>query len=327
MVGKLWGDLQSLSSKPIEYKVSASEKLGHYSLLFQSDPKTLNKLITDFDENGVPLNASYVDVEEANLHYYPISIGQYGLAVFHDWLNTNDPKHRDHFLRIADWFMDHRTDDQRLGSYWLTEIPKPEYNVHRPWKSAFSQSRAISVLLRAWQLTDHEGYKEIADKALIPFSFDISEGGVSVDRPKNKTIYEEYVAAVPTRVLDGHMFSLFGLQEYIRAVPMGKEPEQHTMALDLFDEGLQGLKIWLPEYDLGYWIRFNNCDLPGYPRFDPCTIGYLKLVVVQLRTLYGISGESVLNDYANKFESYLTPVNIGKMYVQKAKALKKLNRL
>ena len=327
MLRKLQGDMQSLWRQPVETCISNKEALSHYYLVFESDPSKLNKLITDFDKNGVPMNASYVDVEEEGLHYYPISIGQYALAVFHDWIDTQDIEYKDQFLRIADWFVEHRTEDDRTGTYWLTDIPKPEYNVYLPWKSAFSQSRAISVLLRAWQLTGNDNYKKIAGDALIPFSLDITEGGVSVDRSDGKTFYEEYVATRPTRVLDGHIFSLFGLQDYIRAVTQETDHANHNFAKKLFEEGVEGLKAWLPEYDLGYWVRFNYCDLPDYPQFDPCTIGYLKLVSLQLRIMYNISGDIAFKKYANEFESYLNPVNIIRMYRQKARALKKLNRL
>ncbi|MBU1679649.1 MAG: D-glucuronyl C5-epimerase family protein, partial [Bacteroidetes bacterium] len=271
-------------------------------------------------ENGVPLNTSYVDVAEPRLHYYPISIGQYSLAVYNSYVETGSEEKKEHFMRIADWFVINAVQGSNLGAYWLTEIPKPEYKVFSPWKSAFTQSRAISVLLRAWQITNEEKYLSIAASALNPFKFDISQGGVSVIRNSTK-FYEEYVAAEPTLVLDGHIFSMLGLYDFIRAVP------ENQLAKDLFNDGINALIKFLPEFDMGYWLRFNLCQMEHYPQIDPCTIGYLRLVLIQLKLLYEITKNDEFIKYYNKFKRYDKPGNILRMYLVKYKALKKLNRL
>ncbi len=304
-----------------------SQRLGYYYFAFEEDIGTLNKLIANFDQDGIPMNASYIDVEDEDLYYYPISIGQFALAVFHSFLRTKDESKRDHFLRIAEWFYENRQEDEQLGAYWLTSTPKPEYGVFHPWKSAFSQSRALSVLLRAWQLTGNQKYLDVATLALNPFCFDISKGGVSVDRDRGRTFYEEYVASKPTRVLDGHSFSLFGIYDFVRAVQPNIDKEAHELARKIFLEGIEGLVSWLPDFDLGYWVRFNYCELEGYPKYDPCTINYLRVVTTQLDILYRITGEEILKKFADKFRGYRKPANIMKMYGQKYRSLRKLNRL
>jgi hypothetical protein len=300
--------------------------LGFYYIKFEEKISRLNRLIHSFDAEGVPLNTTYIDVERPRLHYYPISIGQYGLALFHSWLATGDEGKRDHFLRVAAWFTRNKR-EEGPGTCWLTDIPKPEYGVDAPWKSAFAQGRAISVLLRAWQLTGDDAYLRVATGALIPFARDISEGGVSVDRAAGETFYEEYVAAAPTRVLDGHCFSLFGLYDYLRAVPESCCPEGYRLARRLFDEGIEGLARQLPRFDLGFWTRFCRCDLPGYPQDDPCTVGYSRLVRWQLIILHGITGREELLRHARKCERYHRLPGIIKMYRLKFKALKRLHRL
>ncbi len=135
------------------------------------------------------------------------------------------------------------------------------------------------------------------------------------------------MAECPTRVLDGHGFCLFGLYDYIRAVPENKEPNGYALALRLFNEGVEGLTRQLPLFDMGFWPRFNRCDLPGYPQDDPCTIGYLRLVRQQLLILYRITGKEELRLFSEKFHHYDRISNILKMYRHKFTALKKLNRL
>ena len=303
-----------------------SQELKKYYINFQPIPKTLNRLISNFDDDGVPLNNAYIDVKSPKLHYYPISIGQYGLSIFHAYLVKKEEEHKEHFLRIADWFLKNGINDKKLGTYWLTDVDKPEFNVYKPWKSAFTQSRALSILLRAWQITNNEGYLETAKKALIPYEFHTTEGGVKVSSDNTDVIYEEYVAEQPTRILDGAIFSLYGLYDAVR-VMKGVDNKTYEKAHSLFEQGVKGLSHWLPKYDMGYWVYYNRCEIKNYPANDPCTIGYLKLVVGQLLILHSITNQNVFKEYSNLFNSYLMPTNILRMYIEKYKALKKLNRL
>ena len=322
MLKKLYRDL---NSSPPAINTDNNSTLGYYYLMFQNNPKKLNRLIAEFDNNGVPLNNAYIDVENPQLHYYPISIGQFGLSIFHSYLKHKREDDKNHFLRIADWFVENANVDDKLGAYWLTEVDKPEFNVHLPWKSAFTQSRALSILLRAWQITKLEHYKNLAIKALVPYTFDISDGGVKCGH-QNQIIYEEYVAEKPTRILDGAIFSLFGLYDAQRALH-GYDSKAYDLAHSLIEKGIIGLVYWLPKYDMGYWVYYNRCEIKGYPKNDPCTIGYLKLVSSQLKILHSLSKNDTFKSYSLKFESYLKPTNIIKMYIEKYKALKSLNRI
>ncbi len=327
MLGKLKTDLMTKGRFfAIPDQINGKE-LRHYYLHFVNQRSTLNRLIRGFDEQGIPVNNAYIDVPDGKPHYYPISIGQVAIALYHDYLDSGSTESLQHFLRIANWFVENRTEDPRLGTYWLTEVPKPEYRVYQPWKSAFSQSRAMSVLLRAWQVTNLPIYLSCAKGALRVFEYDITEGGVSVRRPGEGVYYEEYVAEYPTRVLDGHMYALFGLYDVMRAVTPDVDSDIQQLAQRLWQEGLEGLRLSLPVLDMGYWVRFNNCTVPGYPADDPCTVMYLQLVCTQLRVIHRLTADDAWQQYADKWQRYITWPNIARMYAHKLRALKKLNRL
>ncbi len=304
-----------------------SRELKEYYLIFEDNPKKLNRLIAHFDENGVPLNTTYIDVEEKKLHYYPISIGQYALAIYHNWLHTGNLEKKAHFLRIAEWFYNNRAEEETLGAYWLTDVPKPEHLITKAWKSAFAQSRALSVMLRAWQLTGDKKYFECCKKALIPFTKDINDGGVAIRRNRGETFYEEYVAKYPTRVIDGHIFSLFGLYDFVRAVPDKLDPDSHRLAKRLFDEGVEGIANQWQKLNLGFWIRYSLSEIPGYPKDDPCTVSYLRLIGMQLKVLIKLTQHPELIRFYERIKSVDKFLNILRMYRLKYQSLKKLNRL
>ncbi len=306
---------------------NTNRELRHYYIRFPLDIRKLNRQICGFDAEGIPLNASYIDVKTSGTYYYPISIGQYGLAAFSRWLESGDTLYRDTFMRIAEWFALH-AEEKEGEVWWWSDMPRAEYALFRPWKSAFAQSRGISVLLRAWQMTGNGKYADLASGALLPYAKDITEGGVSVDGKSGKgRFYEEYAADFPTRILDGHIFSLWGLYDYIRAVVSPDYASSRDLARRLFEEGIKGLETRLPEYDTGYWMRFGICDLPGYPNEDPCTMGYMRLIRAQLRITAALSGSALLNSYADKIDTYMNIRGISEMIKYKIRALRRLERL
>ncbi len=139
--------------------------------------------------------------------------------------------------------------------------------------------------------------------------------------------YEEYVAAKPTRVLDGHNFSLLGLFDAYRALPEDTYSMEKAEAKKAFDVGIQTLISRMPDFDMGYWIRFNLCDLDNYPKTDPCSVGYFRLILSQLELLENLSGRRELARFREQFTRYDRIDHIMRMYGVKVKALKKLDRI
>jgi hypothetical protein len=174
--------------------------------------------------------------------------------------------------------------------------------------------------LRGYQLVRDENYLEMAEKALISFTKPVFEGGVT-SFTKYGPFYEEYSAKVPTLVLNGMIFSLFGIMDFVRVFPDNK------FAREIYDEGISTLIKILPEFDLGFWSRYNLCDAEWYPQIDPATVGYQRLHISQLEVLYHYSKIETFQHYAEVFKKQDRIKNILKMYRLKYKSLKTLNRL
>jgi len=156
MFNKFINDLQSPKNRYPIAKDLHNSQLGHYYFIFDEERIATGKdqkLISQFDEDGIPINKTYIDVSEKEFVYFPISIGQMGIAVYHSYLKSKSLEDRKRFLNFAEWFFYHAMIDVDLGARWLTDVPLPQYNNPGPWQSAFSQSRAISILLRGYQLT------------------------------------------------------------------------------------------------------------------------------------------------------------------------------
>lgn len=325
MAGKLRRDLKTPKQRYPITKDLTTQELKEYYFVFTENRVSSGAdqpLIKKFDENGIPINQTYVDVSDKEYVYFPISIGQLGLAIFHTYLSSKSDQDKERFLKFCEWFADKKNYDysEKLGARWLTEVPLPAYHNPGPWPSAFSQSRALSILLRGYQLTGDKHYLELAEKALPSFTVSVDQGGIT-SFTEWGPFYEEYTSEVPTLVLNGLIFALCGVYDFIRVVP------EHELANKIFTEGIETLKNILPEYNLGYWSKYNLCEADWYPKVDPATIQYQKLHVTQLKMLYQLTGEEMFQEYAQKFSQQINYLNILRMYAVKFSALRKLGRL
>jgi heparosan-N-sulfate-glucuronate 5-epimerase len=314
--------------KPLTFQIQdpkrmKNKKLEEYYLLFDENDMQQQKggqKSFEFDKDGIPIVPSYIDVDDNEFHYYPITIGQYGLSLFHSYLKNKTSENLKHFLKIADWFMENKSTSEKLGDYWLTYTKKPEYRIDGPWKSAFSQSRAISILLRAFQETKKHEYLDTAINSTKIYSISSDSGGVCTYYDKN-ILFEEYTANFNIGVLDGAFFSMYGLFDLIRVRPELDDVKE------LLSDGVSGLINLLPRYDLGYWIKYSLTEAEFYPNPDPATRGYYYLILTQLQILHYLTGNEEFHIFYKKFLNYDRPINIYKMYKNKYAALKKMNRL
>ena len=221
MIKKLWKDLNRPSES---YKLASdlnSNQLGYYYFMFEENrvsTGTDQGLIKKFDENGIPINKTYIDVKDKDFVYFPISIGQMGLSIFHTYLDTKNDNEKQRFLKFVDWFYTNAEISEKYGVRWMTDVSLPQYKTPAPWASAFSQARGINILLRGYQLTGKKKYAEMAEKALIPFTISAQDGGVT-SFTKWGPFYEEYTSTVPTMVLNGMIFAMCGIFDFVRVFP------------------------------------------------------------------------------------------------------------
>src|SRR5438552_157577 len=81
----------------------------------------------------------------------------------------------------------------------------------KPWLSALTQGNCVSVLVRAYQLTDEEIFLKVARRAIRSFELDIQNGGVSVFVGDDGIFFEEVAVSPAAHILNGYILALFGL--------------------------------------------------------------------------------------------------------------------
>ncbi|MDR3667133.1 MAG: D-glucuronyl C5-epimerase family protein [Ignavibacteriaceae bacterium] len=266
---------------------SKPDELGKYYLDFSSKYYYPGK----FDGKGIPI----YEFPDKRAIYHPIVICQYAFALFELLFKSNysNKTAETQFLIQADWLLKSGSETKK-GLVWYIDYSIKEYGLYQPWFSALAQGEAISVLTRAYKLTSNIDFIKACDKAIIPFTLQVKSGGL-VNLFKNIPVYEEYPSPIRTvAVLNGFIFSLFGLYDYYLST-------KNSLAKELFENGIDSLTKILPYYDIKYWSSYYLFD---YPKSYTSSFTYHNIMINQLKALSIISNEKIFSEYSNKWESY-----------------------
>lgn len=253
------------------------EIAGYYNdLTGKVDSNTL------LDDNGIPIN----EIAGGKKVYFPISIFQYALGLWD--LSIGDGKNKEyqaHFLKLCDWIYEH----QRSDGSWDCFSP---IGYKTQTVSAMGQGEAVSVLIRAYQLTDEEKWLESAGKAAGFMFVPVNEGGV-LRRDGENVYLEEYPGGNGEKlsVLNGWIFSVFGLYDYL----IIKKDDEKVMKL--FESTVKTMVSCLNKYDNGYWSCYDQTGRIASP-------AYHQLHIALLKVMSEITSEDIFLEYFNRWSKY-----------------------
>lgn len=270
-----------------EYAELKSGTLGEYYFDFS---RILNPRWQS-DEDGVRLRPYPPPLFD---QYHPMAIGEYALDMHRLYLRTGEDRYKIAFLSNADWFVKNQVVvDGKYGFWYYKFNDARRYNRANPFSpsSSMSQGYGISLLLRAYQLTNDEKYIHPGIFALNSYDVPVEEGGFRV-LYKNQVFFEEAPSYPPSLILNGFIFSILGLYDYYRF-------DGNLKAKALFGEGLQTLEAIIPHYDLGYWSRYNL----QYDKYLTSQY-YHNIHIIQLALLWKITDKEIFDRYSRKWDGY-----------------------
>lgn len=241
------------------------------------------------DGNGLPLVEV---VGYSGLHHNPITIAQFGLYNLQRFTQTNDTEFWDKARICIQWFADNFREWRKDVGAWVYEFGLYFYGPEAPWISGMAQAQAISLLLRGYQVEPDQKWLALTRKAFNAFLRTVEDGGVVAHFQDGTPVFEEFTTLPPSLVLNGHMFALLGLYDYMK---FWNAPE----ARDLFEQATAGLLRNLPLYDTGFW---NLYDL--HPSRRLASPMYVIVHIRLLHVLADMTGETGFRDFADKWSAY-----------------------
>lgn len=227
------------------------------------------------DENGIPYNIT----NYGNRVYFCIAIFQYGLGCYDLYLETKKQEYLERFRKTADWALNNQEPKGGWDAFSFSGEGAPY--------SSMAQSEGASVLLRAYQEYGNTEYLDSAQKAIDFMLMPVGQGGTAEYTDGNLILLEYTNIGL---ILNGWIFSIWGLYEYTLAVPDKKYQA-------LLENTLAALEKKLSLFDCKYW---SNYDLDGHIT-SPF---YHSLHIAQLKVMGQLFGKNIFHIYADKWESY-----------------------
>ncbi len=199
------------------------------------------------DTRGLPLSAA----DQGKPFLFPTTVLQKGLGHWDCWLEAGrlSDEHESGFRSVADWTVE--TQDAQGGwPIWpLLEIGD---QCETPY-SAMTQGQAVSVLVRAFSESGQQAYLRAAERATALMLKPLEQGGTSREAAGG-LVLEEGPYPSCRAILNGWIFALFGLYDLELAAGSGLVSKE-------LESTVNTLTQWLPQYDAGFWSRY---DLSGH---------------------------------------------------------------
>ena len=265
------------------------DAIGRYYMNFED--KTGYK--GPFDSEGIPVLDYKSNV---GLQYNPNAIAQYALGHYDLFLNTDEIKHREIFLKQANWLVTNiRMVNGEVGLWEYNFDFEYHKGLKAPWRSALAQGQGISVLVRAYSLTKTRIYLDTAAKAFRAFEREITEpGGVSYKDKDGNIWFEELIFNPPTHVLNGFIWAMWGVYDFFLAT-------KNIRALQLFNAAVRTLEDNLHRYDTGNWSLYHLLSTKMKMIASPY---YQRLHIIQLNAMHQLTQKEIFKQYAEKWQEY-----------------------
>ena len=271
-------------NEDIDFKDPAS---GYYMTFYD---KTLYP--GPFDEHGVPL-LDYKGV--IGKQYNPIAIAQYGLGFYNRYVKEKKEEYLKKFLVQCSWLVDNLEENEFGLLVWMHHFDWEYQGILKsPWQSSLAQGSGISALLRGFLVTNEKKYLDAAILAFKSFKKDVSEGGVTYTDDNGYLWFEEYIIEPYSHVLNGFIWSLFGVYDFYLVT---KDDE----AKKIFGLAIKTLTDNLHRFDTGFWSLYSLSPTKLKLIASPF---YHSLHIVQLDILYRITKEKRFLEFKERWQNY-----------------------
>lgn len=261
-----------------------------FFIMFNQIPSQSTEIL--IDEYGIPiLDYGIINEIPVGKQRNPITISTHALSHYDDFIITGNETSKNFLLNNADWLIENMVIHQ---NYSILEynFPYPPTNMPESgWRSGMAQGVALQALVKAHEVTKDEKYLNAADLILNSFFIEVKDGGVSYKTKNDGWWYEEYSHedAKPSRVLNGMMYALLGIDEYYKYT-------NDIKAKFIFEHGITSLENKLPDYDLNGYSYYD--DLKTHS-----SSFYHQVHVDLTEQLYAITENEILYKYHNKWKS------------------------
>lgn len=243
----------------------------------------------DLDPDGI---VRVYREKEDKLFYNTVTIAQYALSNFKMYEDTGEAQYRDRFVQNAKYLMEHYEDRKNLGYAYPYGFDFPKYKLTPSWYSAMAQGQVLSVLAYYYKISPDP---KILNHLVQTKNFmltPISDGGTMAVISGGGLWLEEYAKNPPPFVLNGAVFAITGLYDYLSVNPGDVD------AQDKFQIIIATLKERIAHYDSGEWLYYDGISQ------EDVSVRYMEFQTLQMYQLYQLTQDVFFLDLYNKWLQY-----------------------
>jgi hypothetical protein len=271
-----------------------NEKLGVYYIDMRPSIVHYTENIYDgtFDDKHVPMCGD----GNGGFYYSAVNICQYGFIIHANYLENENNDDLKILINCLNKLESLKLENDKIAK-WENNYFNPRYKLNPPWISAMDCGEVLSFYLRLYQLLNDENLLTTSYKIFNFLQIDVNEGGVRT-RDKNGNLwFEEYPSNPPSYVLNGFIYTVFGLYDLYRV-------SNDSRVKSDIDECIETLKFNLHKFDTGYWSKYDllHKELVRY-------YYQINVHVPQLMVLFELTKEPIFENYGKKWKNNLTFFN------------------
>jgi hypothetical protein len=170
------------------------------------------------DDDGVRM---FRVAGDTRLWNHPVAQAQYALQNLNSYRLTDDPAYLDRAIANAQRLVDTRVESAG-GWFFPYDFDWSFYGdttCHGPWYSAMAQGQALSTFVRLYQVTGDDAWRAAADATFntlvqAPVANTPFASWVDSDQHLWLEEYPQPDIVSSEKVLNGHIFAIFGLADY-----------------------------------------------------------------------------------------------------------------
>lgn len=252
---------------------SKNQLKGYYNDLRNKVP------FQKIDSNGLPYNI----LDTGEKIYFPTTITQYGLGAYDLYLETGNKDYLKKSICCAKWLMNNQ---DTKGGWKIWNILN--IKALSPY-SSMTQGEGSSLLFRVGLEIRDYTFLEAAERALELMLLPINEGGTA--RFEEGLLYlEEFPGNPPNTILNGWIFSIFGLYDGILITNRREFREA-------FDLTIETLSLKIPYYDAKFWSYYDLKKNLASPFYHDLHLSLLKV-------LFDLTSRGAFLEYYRKWKKY-----------------------
>ena len=230
---------------------------------------------------------SYFNYTEAKKkHTAPRSLTQeliIGLTLFNQFVDDKNFI-REPILELAKKLEDSAEITDGYMVFFFNES-YDRFDLKGKYSSGLVQGKAASLFVRCFLITNNQKYLDLANKCLKATNLPIEAGGFERNLHNDQNWPEEYPSPTPSMVLNGALFYLIGLAEYLTQT-------KDEFLQEKFENHLETILSWIYNYKVDGGLLYSMY------RWSLCNVHYTAIMKYQFEHLHKITGLPVFYEFA-----------------------------